>query len=68
MTKDDTLFEGFVLAMGCVTGGLTHPAIFMTFVEDLQDGNVRSDAIVFVRDALTRALQLAGVEPLPPKP
>lgn len=64
MSDEHTLARA-LLSMGYVAGSLSAPAIFMTLVEHLQNGELEPDYVVFLRDTLTRALQLSGVEPMP---
>lgn len=61
----DTSFERIVFALGLAAGGLSLPANFMTLAKHLQDGTLNPGHVVYLRDTLTCALQLAGVEPLP---
>jgi hypothetical protein len=65
MTREGTTFEEVLLALGFAAGGLTRPALFTALAESLQNQQgLAPGHIVFLRDTLTRALQLAGVEPL----
>jgi len=45
-----------------VAGDFTKPEVFIALVEDIQNRGIDPMHIVFLRDTLTRALQLAGIE------
>jgi len=62
---DTESFESLLLSMGYVTGALTRPSMFTALVESLRNGGLESGHVVFLRDTLTRALRLAGVESQP---
>lgn len=62
---EGTSLEGVLVGLGFIAGALTRPELFTALAESLQcDGGLRPGHLVFVRDTLTRVLQLAGIEPL----
>jgi hypothetical protein len=63
MTQGAT-FEEVLVAMGFVAGGLMQSAVFAALVESIQHRGIDPSHVIFLRDTLTRALQLAGVEPI----
>jgi hypothetical protein len=63
--KTEPAFAQILISMGFTAGALSRPENFMALVASLQGGELDRGYVVFLRDTLTRALQLAGAEPMP---